>query len=375
MRERRPGYWELRVYVGVDPVTRRQRYAVRCLRGTRREADRALRALAQEVDASQHRSTEGTLGMLLDRWYQHASPGWSPTTRSQVGLVIRRRVAPALGDRRLSELRAAHLDEWYRSLAAEGLAPATIRKAHNVIRRALRQGVQWGWLPGNVAASASPPPVRQAPICPPAPQTVRRLVEAAEGRGSWELATLAALAASTGARRGELVGLRRSDVDLAGRSITIRRAVVIDEQAGGGAWLVKDTKGHQARRIAIGDATARRLEQAMDRAEERAQAADVALVDDPWVLSRAVNGAEPWRPDLASLAWRRLCADLGVKCRLHDLRHFTATQLLDAGIPVRTVAGRLGHRNAATTLNVYAGWVPARDQEAADLIEGRLEDV
>jgi len=54
--------------------------------------------------------------------------------------------------------------------------------------------------------------------------------------------------------------------------------------------------------------------------------------------------------------------------RLHDLRHFAATRLLAAGVPVRTVSGRLGHANAATTLGVYAHFLAESDQVAADVI-------
>jgi integrase len=59
--------------------------------------------------------------------------------------------------------------------------------------------------------------------------------------------------------------------------------------------------------------------------------------------------------------------------RLHDLRHLHATQLLAAGVPVRTVSGRLGHANAATTLNVYAHFLEASDRDAADVSGGLLD--
>lgn len=71
--------------------------------------------------------------------------------------------------------------------------------------------------------------------------------------------------------------------------------------------------------------------------------------------------------------FRRLCDSAGLEgVRLHDLRHYVATQLLAAGVDVRTVAGRLGHRNAATTLNVYAHFVPEADRRAADVLAGLL---
>jgi integrase len=79
------------------------------------------------------------------------------------------------------------------------------------------------------------------------------------------------------------------------------------------------------------------------------------LAGDAFVFSNAADGSESWFPDAVSRSFKRLCTREGMPdVRLHDVRNFVATQLLSAGVDVRTVAGRLGHRNAATTLNVYA---------------------
>lgn len=369
LRQDRPGSWQLRVYAGSDPVTAKRRWVVRRIKGTKREAERALRALAAEVDAGQHKGTEGTVAHLLEAWYDHASPGWSPTTRQEVRLVVRRRLVPALGSLRLSELRPGHLDGLYRAMTADGLSPATVRKAHNAMSRALRQAVRWRWVPQSVAASASPPPVRQAPIVPPSPAVVTQLIEAAEGLGRTDLAVLVRLAASTGARRGELCGLRWSDIDDRAATLTVRRSVVTGE---GYAAIVKGTKTHQDRRIALGPAALAAVGSLRTLAAERAAAAEEVLVADPWLFSTALDGGEPWRPDLASNHWRWLCRKAGVRARFHDLRHFAATELLDGGVPLRTVAGRLGHRRTSTTADLYAAWLPATDREAADLLEARM---
>ena len=79
--------------------------------------------------------------------------------------------------------------------------------------------------------------------------------------------------------------------------------------------------------------------------------------------------SRPCYPDSVSRRFRYACRKAGVEgVRLHDLRHYVATRLLSAGVDVRTVAGRLGHRNAATTLNVYSHFVPERDREAAEIM-------
>ena len=103
--------------------------------------------------------------------------------------------------------------------------------------------------------------------------------------------------------------------------------------------------------------------------DARAEVCRVSLVEDAFVFSNSPDGGEPWFPDSVSRSFKRLCVREGLhNVRLHDLRHFVATQLLGAGVDVRTVAGRLGHRNAATTLNVYAHFLEQTDRAAADII-------
>ena len=109
-----------------------------------------------------------------------------------------------------------------------------------------------------------------------------------------------------------------------------------------------------------------------NRCRKRAKACAAALGDDAFLFGGQPDGSVPWRPGRVTLAFVRLCRDLDISnVRLHDLRHFAATQLLAAGVPVRTVAGRLGHANAATTLNVYAHVLESSDEEAAGVL-GRL---
>ena len=157
------------------------------------------------------------------------------------------------------------------------------------------------------------------------------------------------LAAATGARRSELVALRWSDVDLAESSIVISRAIVI----GDNGLVEKDTKTHSSRRVSLDVQTTAAVAAHFDQMKTRAQECGASLAADSFVFSNAPDGAVPWFPASVSRSFKRLCDREGIAgVRLHDLRHFVATQLLGAGIDVRTVAGRLGHRNAATTLNV-----------------------
>ena len=134
----------------------------------------------------------------------------------------------------------------------------------------------------------------------------------------------------------------------------------------------KDTKTHAARRVALDEGTVQLVAAHRERMAARAAMCRVELTDDAFVFSNAGDCSEPWFPDSVSRSFKRLCIAEGLpNARLHDLRHFVASQLLSAGVDVRTVAGRLGHRNAATTLNVYAHFLEQADRSAADVI-GRV---
>ena len=96
--------------------------------------------------------------------------------------------------------------------------------------------------------------------------------------------------------------------------------------------------------------------------------------DEAFVFSHHPAGLEPWRPHYATLAFRRLADERGLAdVRLHDLRHFAATMMLTSGIDVRTAAGRLGHANTSTTLDIYSHFTQAADGRAADMLSAALD--
>ncbi|MGO9596558.1 MAG: tyrosine-type recombinase/integrase, partial [Isosphaeraceae bacterium] len=92
-------------------------------------------------------------------------------------------------------------------------------------------------------------------------------------------------------------------------------------------------------------------------------------------FSDSPDGSVPWRPNRVTHAFIHLCNEVDVSgVRLHDLRHFAATRLLAAGVPVNTVAGRLGHANASTTLNVYGHFLESSDESAALVLSSLLDE-
>jgi integrase len=313
---------------------------------------------------------EGTVGELLERWFDHGEADWSPTVVRSYRSIIDRVLLPRFGITPLRKLRAADIDAFYAELRKRGgangarLSAASVRRIHSVLRRALGQAVKWGLLTTNPAANASPPrePHREASV--PTARDVGRLIEGAQVVNP-DLSCFLRLAAVTGARRGELCGLKWRDIDFSRRRLIIERSIVVGPDS---AMFEKETKTHASRRISVDAGTIEQLRFHRRRCKQAATAAGVVLREDTYVFSHDVANRTPWRPDYVTLAFSRIRDELGLNVRLHDLRHFAATNMLVSGQDVRTVSGRLGHANAATTLGVYAHFLESADQDAAELM-------
>jgi integrase len=126
--------------------------------------------------------------------------------------------------------------------------------------------------------------------------------------------------------------------------------------------------------VAIDPQTAALLVEDRQRREQRCGLVSLPLRGDRFVFSPEPDASAPYGPRSLGHRYRRLAIKLGLRStRLHSLRHYSATELIAAGVDVRTVAGRLGHGSGgATTLKVYAAWVDQGDRRAATTMAGLM---
>jgi integrase len=368
LRERSPGVWQVRVSLGRDPSTHRYRYAHATVHGGRRDAQREAARLASEAAKGRIPLTKETFGGLLTRWLDHIEArGRAPKT-----LVENRRMAAAiteeLGTKDLQKLKASDLDAFYDRLSRRGLSPTSVRRYHAVCSAALNQGVRWGLLERSPAAHASPPSMEANEPDAPTPEEIKLLIERAEVKDP-ELATLLFVAATTGCRRGELCGLRWSDVDFEKCVLLVRRSVSDLP----GRVEIRSTKTGHIRKMALDSATLTVLGLLRERTEARSANLGVKLNPDAYIWSSSSDGLSPLRPGSVTTRFIALRNDLGLKhIRLHHLRHFAATVMLAGGVDVRTVAGRLGHSRPTLTLQTYAHVMDATDRQAAEVVGGSI---
>ena len=363
-RELRKGVWELRVSTGKDPVTGKYGLVSKTFHGTARDADSALRDLIDQ-QAPAVDGVGATFGQLLDQWLEECERlDLSPTTLRSYRAQIKRTIRPRLGKVPLTALTAKHLDDLYGAMKASGKSTKTIRNHHAVISAALHQAVRWGWVKTNVAEMAKPPRVPRTQVSAPSVEVVRQVIEEAEHRDP-RLASLLMLAALTGMRRGELCALRWTDLDLTLGIVGVSRSVVVVP----GGLAEKSTKTDRARKVALDAVGIALLTEYRAQVDEWAKEAGAKLAKDAFVFSPSVEATTPFRPDNVTSFFIRVRDAVGApSVRLHDLRHFTATQLIGAGVDIRTVAERLGHTDPSLTLRVYAHVIEQRDRAAAEVM-------
>lgn len=366
MRERSPGRWELRVYVGMDVGVRK--YVTKTVQGTRREAEAALVAFQHELNTGQHVApSRGTVEAFLWDWWETTSVGLSASTRVTTEGILRRHLIPALGAKRLSSLSTRDIDQFYAGLRRRGLAPATVHRIHGVLRRALETARRsWKLIPANPAADADPGPLLRRAIHPIQPPQVGQLMKVAVVP---EAARFFRVLAATGMRPGELCGLQRQDLDLDAGTMHIRRRVVRGKEL----EVVDMTKSGRARTIKIGDATCRVLGEQLAYMEERAEFFTAPLTPRCFVFSDDPEQATPWNPGMISKRFSKAAKLAGIEGRLYDLRHGHVTSLAGLGIDLGTISERIGHAKKSTTLDYYQGTVAGGDHRAAEQADALLD--
>jgi integrase len=321
-----------------------------------------------------------TVSAYLDDWIESHAMEIKPRTLLDYRACIRLYVTPRIGNMPIQAVRPSTITRLYRDLLTSGgrdsrpLAVPTVTHLHAVLRKAFRDAVI---VDGLIAIN----PVERAK---------RPRVQAQEPGTVWTVAQLRAflntarqhrlfvffhLAAYTGARRGELLNLQWSAVDLYDKKITITGSTAVI----GGERVTGTTKSGRTRVVSIDEATV-----AVLRQHKADQTADQLRAGNSWRGIKdghvfTTGWGEQIYPDTVTSLMTKLIRahnspENGKRprnqlphARLHDLRHIHATTLLLSGVPVHVVAARLGHADPAITLRVYAHVIRAAETAAADI--------
>jgi integrase len=362
---RKGNRWYAVVYEGIDPATGRERRKWQPAGTRRADAERLAARLAAELERRNDEVRSLTFGAyLMTRWLPAKRVVLAETTYDGYRRNIERHVLPTLGHVGLRRLRPQHLEALYDkllhpSVGSHPLAPKTAYEVHLVIRGALADAVRRGLVKRNVALIALAPRLRSIPKIEQQAWTAAELAQFLRTAAGHRHFPALWVAAFSGVRRSELLGLRWDDFDEDIATLSINRGLVAVD------YDIRESRGKTAnarRRIDLDATTVDVLVawRAWQGAEQRA----AGITSRGWMFTDAPG--EPIRPHSISQTFERIARRAGVRViRLHDVRHTHATLLIAAGVPVKVVSERLGHAMSAFTIDSYQHVLPGMQADPA----------
>ncbi|MEU6402199.1 tyrosine-type recombinase/integrase [Streptomyces sp. NPDC046985] len=391
--QRKDGRWEAAGCV-LAPGNAHRR--IRVYGTTRKEA---LAKLTEKIAASNKGvpapSAQGSVAAFLTYWLETvAVHRLRETTHTRYTACVRLYLLPGLGRKKLAELTAKDVRTWLDQLRTtcqcctrgldtardqpqcctlekccrKRLSPLTLAYVHSVLKSALEHAVREEEIPRNVARNVrmgTPRPRRFEPLTA---EEARDFLAATDGH---RLSALFELALRTGLRKGELLGLRWEDLDLAGGTASIRRTL---QRTNSGGLTALPTKTQSSeRRIALPTECLRSLEQHRERQAEEREAAGAGWKASGYVFTRPdgspIEGATLTRHFNTLLRRATLR-----RIRFHDLRHSAATLLLEQGVELVVIKELLGHAHIGVTATVYAHVRLRLQRDAIDLLGNALRN-
>jgi integrase len=366
---RKGNRWYAVIYEGTDPITGRERrswHPAGCDRG---DAERLAARLVAEREGAGGKVRSLSFGTFVtSRWLPGKRLALAPSTYNGYRRNVDRHIVPALGRIGLRRLRPHHLEAFYEGLlhprsGRAALAPKTVYEIHLVIRGALGDAVRRGLISRNVALVAHAPRQRSIPRVEQPCWTAEELQAFLRAAAGHRFFAALWVAAFTGMRRGELLGLRWEDFDESAATISVNRGLLAID------YELHETRGKTSnarRRIDLDTTTVSVLTAWRDwqAAEQRVAGIETA----GWMFTTGRGG--PIHPHSISQTFERIARRAGVPViRLHGLRHTHGTLLISAGVPVKVVSERLGHATPGYTIGTYQHVMPGMQAEAARVFE------
>lgn len=378
---RRVGDKRYRIVYDVRPKNGKARQQkTETLSGVSKSEAEAYLAQRKLREASKARLKEVTTAKLFEQFMNsRRAANRSPKTLDRYETLFDSYIEPALGSTDINDLRQDDLTAWYARWAQKGksgraLHPRTVRHIHDLLRAMLNYAVRKELAVRNVAALVSselPKAIKQEPFALDEGQ-LKQLLSAADAPTDWakshDVISAQAwfhaavwFAAYTGARRGETLAIRWSDLDLKERTVLIGRSLAETKNG----LLFKTVKNERSRRIVIPKTLVAVLRAHKKRQDEERGFFREGYNDQDLVF--AMPTGDPVLPWTFTASFRYLVERAGIPyISLHGLRDTHASLLAKAGVPLEVISKRLGHSNIMITADRYLHVYRERDMEAAD---------
>jgi integrase len=325
----------------------------------------AAQALRKEKLAELQQGTLSAKQSVTLATYLPARLAIKPLTYETYDLNMRR-VLPHLGHLRLDELRPGHVQDCYNALLDGGLSARSVKQAHLVLHKALKDAMKLELVQRNVteAATAPRPRSRERPYL--TPEELNTLFETTY---SDRFHALWVLLGTTGLRIGEALGLKWSDLDLSKRTLVVRRA--LQRQTGAGLVFVEPKSASSRRRVELMNTAREALQEHRERQAFERKAAGRAWQEHCLVFPSKVG--TPLEQGRVHKQFKCSLEKAALpNIRIHDLRHTAASIMLEQGVHIRVVQEMLGHSSFALTATTYSHVSVTMQREAVDRVDALL---
>ena len=366
--KRSDGRWTARISLGYGTDGKRIRRDV--YGKTKREVQDKLAELQQ-------RKTSGTLGDLsqmkvgefLNRWLaDEVKPSRQRKTYGRYEGLVRLQISPWIGGVRLQQLKPAHILAMLSELERAGCSNDCRAKALKTLRTALGWGVSpMKLLQSNPSQGIKAPKIVRREIQPLDKPDADRLFKVCKA-SKHRLEAIFIVATMTGLRRGELFGLKWSDINLAEGVLSVRRTV--EESSQGLREKPPKTKAGR-RAVPFGSIVREALERRKDKADEESEKGYPSDLVFPDQFGGWLRGSNFSRGVWATISEK---AELPEALTFHDLRHTHASLLIKQDVHIKTIQERLGHANIQVTLDTYSHLLPGMQAEASERLEALFEE-
>lgn len=355
--------------LGRDPTTGKRKQKWISGFKTKKEAEKALSdIIAKLTQGDFAEPSKQILTEYMQYWLEvYAKPNVSPKTYKRYADIIRLYISPTIGQLRLDKLRPLHIQDLYNKAIKDktdggfGLSPASALYIHRVLHQALKHAVKWQMLIRNPADAVEPPKTTKPQMHVLTEKDIEAVLNELVNDAIFMPTYLAIM---TGMRRGEICGLKWSDIDFDKGVMYIQRSL----QRINGILQEKQTKTSQSSRsVALSTETINLLKKHKAKQAQEKLMMGQLYQDNNYVC--AWPDGRPMDPDYLTHRFAKVVSKLGLQARFHDLRHTHATLLLKEGIHPKIVSERLGHSEIRITLDTYSHVLPQMQREAAEKLD------
>jgi integrase len=353
--------WSFTVDIGKDPRTGKRKQKTQSGFKTKKEAQAALAELVSNVEKgsyiepSKRKFRDFALEYLEKVYKNKVKASTYDRTRS----LLLNQIIPWFGNADLKDIDQFLVYEFYEEKKNEGLAPSYIQRMHEITKKWLAIAYQWELIPKNIASLIEPPRNTKKVMNV---WNIGQVNEFLKHTKHSRYHPIFFVAAYTGMRKGEIIGLRWEDIDLEAKTLQVRRTLY---RITGETLLTEPKTPNAYRTIHLDDDLVRVFRKQKVKQNLEKLKYGPAYIESNMVFTQETG--DYISPSAVNGLFRRFLQQLGLpEIRFHDLRHTHATILLGMGVNPKLVSERLGHSSVAITLDVYSHVLPSMKQDLSD---------